>query len=295
MERRFLPPLPWLTAFEAVARLGSVTRAARELSLTQGAVSRQVLKLESQIGVALFKRQKKRLILTRNGKAYADEVRAAIAQIASATIRASTNPGGGSLDLAILPAFGTHWLAPRLPGFLAGNPGVTLNLTTRTRPFDFSAEPLHAAIHFGRDNWPGTQTLKLADEMLLPVIAPSLAPEAGKLTPQTVAGLPLLHLESRRRGWERWFAENGIAATPGAGMVFDQFATMQQAALAGLGAALLPEWLVRADLAAGRLISPPGSHPARIGAYFLVWPELLADYPPLVAFRTWLGQEDPQA
>ena len=292
-QRRFLPPLPWLAAFEAVARLGSVTRAARELDLTQGAVSRQILKLEAQLGVDLFQRHRKRLILTRTGKAFATEIRSAIAQIASATIRASTNPGGGNLDLAILPAFGTHWLAPRLPGFLAQNPGVTLNLTTRIRPFDFSAEPLHAAIHFGRDNWPDTEALKLADEDLLPVLAPNLPRRAETLAPADIAGLPLLHLESRRRGWERWFAANGIDAQPGSGMVFDQFATMQQAAIAGLGAALLPQWLAGQDLAAGRLISPAGARPARLGAYFLVWPRSHADYPPLLAFREWMAREIP--
>ena len=282
--RRFLPPLPWLTAFEAVARLGSVTEAAGELALTQGAVSRQVQKLEARLGVALFLRQKKRLVLTEVGRAYAGEVRAAIGQITSATLRATTNPEGGTLELAILPAFGTHWLAPRLPGFFAAHPGVTLNLTTRTRPFDFTTQPLHAAIHFGRDNWPGTSALKLAEEDLLAVHAPGQVVESA----QDLARLPLLHLESRRRAWPQWFDRHAVKGEARAGMVFDQFATMQQAALAGLGAALLPEWMVRADLAAGRLLSPAGVQPARIGAYWLVWPQAGAAFPPLVALRDWL-------
>ena len=288
-QRRFQPPLPWLTAFEAVARLGSVTRAAQELALTQGAVSRQVQKLEGLLAVPLFTRQNKRLVPTPAGQAYAEEIREAIGRITSATIRATTNPAGGTLELAILPAFGTHWLAPRLPGFLAAHPGVTLNLTTRTRPFDFAVEPLHAAIHFGRDNWPGAAALKLMEEELLPVLAPGLAPEGRRMTAADMAGLPLLHLESRRRAWSQWLAAHGGTGEAPAGMVFDQFATMQQAALAGLGAALLPQWLVQADLEAGRLRTPDAARPARIGAYYLVWPHAGADYPPLVAFRAWLA------
>ncbi len=288
-QRRFLPPVPWLAAFEAVERLGSVTRAARELDLTQSAVSRQVLKLEQQLGVALFARQNKRLIATPAGRAYARDIRTALRRITDATLRASTNPAGGTLELAILPAFGTHWLAPRLPDFLARHPGVTLNLATRTRPFDFTTEPFHAAIHFGRDNWPGTQALKLMDEALLPVFAPSLCAAGAGATPAEIARLPLLHLTSRRRAWARWFAACGITAAPAAGVVFDQFATMQQAALAGLGAAMLPEWLVHNDLEQGRLITPAGAPAARIGAYFLVWPDFAADHPPLGAFREWIS------
>ncbi len=289
--RRFLPPLPWLTAFEAVARLGSVTEAAAELALTQSAVSRQVQKLEAHLGIALFLRQKKRLVLTGAGRAYAEEIRAAIGRITAATMRASTDPKGGTLELAILPAFGTHWLAPRLPEFFAAHPGVTLNLTTRTRPFDFATQPLHAAIHFGRDNWPDTEALKLAEEDLLPVLAPSLA-GGGAVGIADIACLPLLHLESRRRAWRQWFALHGLEGEARSGMVFDQFATMQQAALAGLGAALLPGWMVAGDLQAGRLVSPRAARPARIGAYWLVWPRAGAAFPPLAAFRDWIAVQE---
>ncbi len=126
-----------------MARLGSVTEAA-ELALTQSAVSRQVQELEAHLGIALFLRQRKHLVLTGAERAYAEEIRAAIGQITAATMRASIDPKGRTLELAILPAFGTHWLAPRLPGFFAVHPGVTLNLTTRTRPFDFATQPPRA-------------------------------------------------------------------------------------------------------------------------------------------------------
>ncbi len=286
-QRRFLPPLPWLSAFEAVARLGSVTQAAAELDLSQGAVSRQIQKLEDQLGANLFQRVRKRLLLTPAGHAYATDIRGAITVISNASIRAATNPHGGTLELAILPAFGTHWLAPRLPGFLDTHPGITLNLSTRTAPFDFAGERFHAAIHFGRKDWPGADAVKLMEEDLVPVVAPGMLPERAGA--RDLASLPLLHLETRRRAWASWFKAQDLSDTPRPGMVFDQFATMEQAAVAGLGAALLPRYLAQSDLDAGRLITLAGVNPTIVGAYFLVWPPNAATYPPLVAFRNWIG------
>lgn len=286
-QRRFLPPLPWLTAFEAVARLGSVTGAAAELDLSQGAVSRQVQKLEAQLGVDLFQRVKKRLLLTPAGQSYAADVSKAIAAITNATIRAATNPEGGVLELSILPAFGTHWLAPRLPGFLAKHPGITLNLSTRVVPFDFANERFHAAIHFGRKDWPGTDALKLMEEDLVPVAAPGLMP--GNASAADLVALPLLHLETRRKAWARWLVAQGITTTPPPGMVFDQFATMAQAAVAGIGAALLPRYLAQADLRTGRLVTLENTRTTPVGAYYLVWPPSAATYPPLMAFREWIS------
>ncbi len=286
-QRRFLPPLPWLTAFETVARLGSVTKAAQELDLSQGAVSRQVLKLEAQLGVDLFQRVKKRLVLTQVGQSYAADIGKAIAAIKGATIRAATNPQGGILELSILPAFGTTWLAPRLPDFLATHPGVTLNLSTRMDPFDFAQERFHAAIHFGRKDWPGAEALKLMDEELVPVAAPELMPANAEAT--DFKDIPLLHLETRRRAWSGWFASQGLEHNPPPGMVFDQFATMEQAAVAGLGAALLPRYLAEADLGTGRLVTLTNARATSVGAYYLVWPPSASSYPPLVAFREWIG------
>ncbi len=288
MQRRYLPPLPWLTAFEAVARLGSVTEAAAELDLSQGAVSRQILKLEAQLGSALFLRVKKRLVLTPQGTAYAAEIRSAIGTIANATIGLATNPDGGTLELAILPTFAAHWLAPRLGDFASTHPGITLNLTTRIVPFDFAQERFHAAIHFGRDDWPGTGSLRLMEETILPVAAPSLVGGRHEASADLLRRVPLLHLRTRRNAWPHWFEAQGRPLERGGAMEFDQFATMLQAVLAGVGAALMPDYLVEADLAAGRLVTVPEAPPYSVGAYHLVWPEAMAAYPPLAAFREWV-------
>lgn len=289
--RRFLPPLPWLSAFEAVARLGSVTRAAEELDLTQGAVSRQIAKLEARLGQPLFTRERQRLILTPAGAAYARELRGALSTIASATLSLTSNPRGGLLNLAILPAFGTDWLAPRLPRFMAAHPGVTVTLATRTHPVDFKAEAFHAAIHFGRRDWPGAGFLKLMEEENVAVAAPALLEKCRVEAPADVAALPRLQIESRKGAWRRWFMAHGLAPDDRVAARFDQFATMIAAARQGLGAALVPRFLIGADLDSGALSALPQSADGRFGAYYLAWPKAGADYPPLVALRVWLAQE----
>lgn len=289
MSRRFTPPMSCLTAFEAVARLGTVSDAARELDLTQSAVSRQVQKLEVLLGHALFRRDRKRLVLTGPGARYAEEVRHALAQITNATIALKANPDGGALNLAILPSFGTHWLAPRLPEFMRAHPGITLNLSTRTVPFDFAGEGFHGAIHFGRDDWEGAGSVKLWDEQAVAVVAPAL------LAGETAEALPRLALETRPEAWRTWDRVQGIdvGRNPSAkpAMVVDQFATMLRAAQAGLGVALMPDYLVESALAEGSLRPLPNAQPVSTGTYFLVWPENSAQDPALVAFRGWLLKE----
>ncbi|MDP7149358.1 MAG: LysR family transcriptional regulator [Paracoccaceae bacterium] len=288
-SRRHIPPNGWLMAFEAVARLGSVTAAARELDLTQGAVSRQLKKLEALLGVELLRRSGRQVVPTPQGAQYAEQVRGALSQISNATIALQANPEGGALNLAILPAFGAHWLAPRLPEFLRQHPGITMNMATRIEPFDFAAEDFHGAIHHGTADWPNAGALKLWDEEVVPVMAPDLY-EKG-MGAADIAALPRMQLQTRRSVWGQWLAAHGVEAGEAPVMVVDQFATMHKAVQAGLGVGLMPTYLVGADLAEGRLVSLAGTQPVHDGAYYLVWPEGGSDYPPLVAFREWLRDE----
>ena len=274
-----------------MARLGSVTRAAEELDLTQGAVSRQIAKLEARLGQPLFLRERQRFTLTSAGATYARELRGALATIASATLSLASNPRGGLLNLAILPAFGTYWLAPRLPRFMAAHPGVTVALATRTHPFDFAREDFHAAIHFGRCDWPGAGFLELMEENNVAVAAPVLLDGHGIETPADVTALPRLQIESRKGAWRRWFKAHGLDPAARVAAQFDQFATMIEATRQGLGAALVPRFLVESDLSEGTLRALPQSADGRFGAYYLAWPEAGADYPPLVALRDWLAAE----
>lgn len=284
LSRRFLPSTAALQAFEAAARHNSATLAAAELSLTQGAVSRQIKALEDQLGVSLMQRQGRGLVLTRAGATYAAEVRAILAHLSKATVALRTNPDGGTLNLAILPAFGMHWLAPRLPEFGRAHPEVTVNLSTRLAPFDFATHPFDAAIHFGREDWHGAHHMALAPETVLAVCAPSL--QARPIPDQT-----LLHLETRPRGWARWLTAQGLEPPTDPGMQFDQFSTMAQAAVHGMGVALLPTFVAEPYLSAGTLVLAAPDRQDSIGAYYLVWPKTKAETGALTLFRDWIAKQ----
>ncbi len=286
--RRFLPSLPLLSAFEAAARTGSVTRAAEELSLTQSAVSRQIRALEEQVGVALFHREKQTIRLTAGGAAYAREVREALAKISAASLTLRANPMGGTLTLAAPPSLAARWLLPRLPRFLAAWPAVQVDLVTRGEIFDFKSAGVDVAVHFGTAEWSGAQSVRLMGESVLPLCAPALRSQHSFATARDLRAAPLLHLTSRPDAWERWLRHHGADAEQVHGMLFDQFDSLAAAAMAGLGIALLPEFLFQDELARGLLV-PALALPLRSdGAYHLCWPEDRADHPPLMALRDWL-------
>lgn len=289
-SRRYLPSMPSLLALEAVARLGTTSAAADELNLTQGAISRQLQVLEGQLGVQLLLRDKHRLRLTPAAQDYVREVRRALQSLSQASLKLRANPLGGSLNLAILPAFGMHWLAPRLAHFAASHPEVTVNLSTRLAPFDFANTSFDAAIHYGRQDWAGVEYLPLMEEEVLAVAAPALVAQP-LASAQDVLGLPLLQLESRTGDWGRWLAHHGATGQRPAGMLFDQFATMTQAALHGLGVALLPKFLIGRELAEGRLVPVYGGPIRALGSYYLVWPRDIPARAPLHSFRAWIATQ----
>lgn len=289
--RRFLPSLSLLTAFEAAARTGSITAAARELDLTQSAVSRQIKALENQLGVELFLRERQTIRLTVAGDSYAREIREALRRISSASLNLRANPHGGTLNLAILPTFGARWLAPRLGQFLATNPGITINLVTRLSPFDFRLDSIDAAIHFGDAVWPGAELTLLMREETIPACSPDFKQAHEIQAPSDLLHVPLLHLTTRPDAWERWFTETGVVFENLHGMLFDQFATASQAAIGGLGVALLPTFLIQDELARGELVAAVDRPMQSAQRYYLVFPRERAAYPPLVAFREWIVKE----
>jgi DNA-binding transcriptional LysR family regulator len=291
--RRYLPSVSALLAFEACARLGSATQAATELSLTQSAISRQIKALEGQLGVQLMSRQGRRLTLTQAGTEYVREIREVLGRLAQASVNAATEAKSGVLTLAILPAFGMHWLAPRLASFSQAHREVTVNLSTRLHPFALGPSPFDAAIHFGHEDWPGVHYMPLMPETVVPVCAPPLASAPFEQASSLLAH-PLLHLETRPRAWARWFEAVGHPCNPPHGMMFDQFATMAQAAVHGLGVALLPTFVAQPYLKDGQLVLASDKTTESIGSYYLVWPEDRPAPPALVAFCAWLEQQtDP--
>lgn len=287
--RRHLPSTTSLAALDALARLGSVTAAAEELNLTQSAVSRQLQTLEAQLATQLFVRRAKRISLTPAGARYAEDVARALGTLTSAAIRLQTNPTGGTLSLAILPTFGMRWLVPRLPRFARAHPDVTVNLSTRLGAVDFAREDIDAAIHFGAKP-EGMGALFLDDEHVLPLAASELLSDPVE-RPEDIAKLPLLHIQTRPEAWRDWFEAAGAPCKAQAGMRYDQFSTILQAARHGLGVALVPEYLARDELAEGRLRVAYGAPRRSRGCYWLVWPEERAEAPALKAFRSWLADE----
>ncbi len=288
--RRYLPSMPSLLALEAVDRLGSASAAAQELSLTQGAISRQLQVIEAQMGAALIHRDGPRLRLTPAGQDYARAVRGALQSLATASLTLRANPLGGSLNLAILPAFGMHWLAPRLADFTKSHPEVTLNLSTRLKPFDFANSAFDAAIHYGRQDWAGVDYLPLMAETLLPMASPRLltAPITSALD---ILSYPLLQIEGRSGDWGRWLTHHGQPNLRPPAMLFDQFATMIQGAVHGLGIALIPSFLIAREQAEGSLIPVFGAPLKSISSYYLVWPKDRPARAPLLSFQTWLATQ----
>ncbi len=286
-QRRLIPSTSMLMAFEAAARCGSFTAAAQELNLTQGAISRQVNALETQLGLTLFQRIKKAIRLTEAGKIYAQEIGDALKKIRNASLNAMGEQQGGILNLAILPTFGMRWLMPRFPDFLKRNPQITVNFTSKLSPFDFTVVALHAAIHFGRPDWPETDAVFLMAEETIPVAAPSLIQRPVK-KPEELTNLPLLNLETRPHAWTRWFEQNEVSAPARGGMIFEQFALVTQAAIAGLGAALLPRFLIEGELKRGELV-PLLDLPVKSDeGYYLITPQNRAAYAPTNALKEWL-------
>lgn len=250
------------------------------------------------MGIDMILREKKRLTLTSAAQDYAAEIRHALHQIAQASLRLQVAPVGGTLNLAILPTFGMRWLMPRLPEFARLHPDVTINMSTRLEPFDFAREPFDAAIHFGMADWPGTEHLVLKHEQVLPVCAPQLIKKEKPVRPKDIATLPLLHIQTRPRAWQDWFDMQEYRLTaPLGGTMYDQFSTITQAALHGLGVALMPDYLIEQDLATGRLVALHDRPTEAKGSYCLVWPQEKSRDASLKLFRDWLTTqaqpEDP--
>jgi len=286
--RRPLPSTSMLLAFDMVARTGSFTAAARELNLTQGAISKQVIALEEQCGVALFERQHGAVLLTEAGQTYAKDIRAALELIQTATMRAMSNVRAGTLTLAVLPTFGSRWLMPRLPRFLKEHPGITVQFVTKISPFDFDTEDIDVAIHYGKPDWPGATSVYLMGEELIPVCAPTYREERGLREPADLAGTMLIHISSRPDAWSDWFRAQGVQPPECEGMYFEQFAAAASAAAASLGAALIPGFLLKGELERGelvRLFDLPYHSPL---GYYLVTPHGREKYGPVAAFTNWL-------
>jgi len=290
-QRRLLPSTSMLAAFDAASRTSSFTIAARELNLTQGAISKQIGALEGLLGVTLFQRAHQSITLTETGKAYAKDIHNALESIRSASLRAMTTPRGGVLNLAVLPTFGTRWLMPRLPSFLKENPNITVNFSTKLSQFDFQTEDLHAAIHYGTSDWPNAEITYLMGEEVVPVCSPNFQKENAISKAENLTSASLLHISSRPNAWPDWFIAQGLPNQNSEGMYFEQFTTAARAAVAGLGVVLVPKFLVESELERKELVLVIDQSLKSDYGYFLVTPSRYSDYAPVASFREWLLQQ----
>lgn len=302
--RRALPSTQALVCFEAAARHESYTRAAQELALSQGAVSRQLMALEALVGVPLFQRTRHGVALTVAGQAYARKVRHWLLGMERDTLDVMAHQGaGGTIQLAAVPTFATRWLMPRLPLLAKAQPDITVHIDTQTRPFLFADTGFDAALYAGTPeqvrNWPGIAALHLMDEDVVPVCSPRLLDKAAQRAPgrawqplpaQALADLPLLQQSTRPQGWQQWFQSAGVeSARAMDGPRYELFSMLAVAATHGMGVALMPPMLVEAELARGELVVACAQPLRGERSYYFITPAQQPQSAVLQAFSSWLN------
>ena len=272
--RRKIPSTTALISFEAAARHESFTKAAHELSLTQGAICRQIASLEDFLSVELFRRSRRGVKLTEAGLSYSRRVATQLDAVERDALSVMGHTGANVIELAVVPTFGTQWLLPRLKDFQQQHPEVTVNLTNRTRPFLFADTEFDAAIYFGDADWSGTESHKLMGENPMPVCSPTLLGGRTSLTPEAIAELPLLQQTTRPYAWRQWFnAQNLNIARDLTGPRYELFSMLAQAAMHDMGIALIPPFLIQRELAEKRLVVANRNALSSIKAYYLMIPE----------------------
>lgn len=291
---RLHPPTHLLRAFIATARHLSISRAAEELSLTQSAVSKQVIELESMLGTPLFERVRKRLLLSPVGQRYLGRIEPLVKAIEAATLEIIAHgDSGGALHISCLPSFGAKWLIPRLTAFRAAHPDVTLHFVPFSQGYDFHLPELDCAIRYGEGTWPGATASYLTGRTMV-VIAPPRAARAMPLRkPQDVARHVLLQHATVPEAWENWCRRHRVdGINPLNGPTLDQYTSLVHAVMAGMGLALVPRCLVQDELQAGVITAPLDGTPAgefeTSSGYHLCHPEGKAQVPALRAFRDWI-------
>jgi len=294
--RRKIPSTQALACFEAAARHESYTRAAEELAMSQGAVSRQIAALEGFLGAALFRRTRHGVVLTPCGADYARQTGRLLASLERATQDAAGFQGGGSLSLGAVATFATRWLLPRLPRLAARHPELTVHLETRTRPFLFADTDFDAALYAGTPeqvaNWAGASATLLMREDVVPVCSPTLAGFTPGMPPAALATLPLLQQSTRPQGWRQWFDAAGVMAPDALrGPRYELFSMTAVAAVHGMGLALIPRMLIDDELARGDLVVACDLPLVGERSYYLVAPAQREERLALAQFRAWLLDE----
>ncbi len=282
-----------LRAFAAAGRHLNLAAAAGELFVTPSALSHQIKALEATLGIQLFERHKKGLKLTTQGEQLLGPITTAFEQIEQALTQLSRPPREGSLHISMLSTFAMRWFIPRLARFQSQNPEINVRIATSVTPVDFEREDMDCAIRFGRGNWPGLVAVELFSERLAPFCSPQLATAEKPLEkPEDLVQQRLLAARLRPDDWRIWLSASGLeklAIQPPVEYETRNFAI--QAAIDGLGVAIVDPALVAEEVRSGRLIQPFAQIPTSQGAYYFVYPKHMKPSPEIVAMKKWLLEE----
>lgn len=266
-----LPTMQSLICFVAVSKHLSHTDAAKELFMTQSAVSRQIQSLEALLDVQLFNRTRYGVELTQAGKQYAEQIMPHLMGLEKCTANLISHKGlGGTLKIGVVPTFATRWLLPKLPNLSNLYPEITLQIETNTKPFLFHDTPFDAAIFTGTDeqikHWPAINAHFLMKESLLPVCSPKLIKRLFpniischkhfcSLSTKQLLKIPLLQQTTRPNIWQEWFHANNIDhPNPLDGQRQELFSMLVTAALHEMGMALIPQMFIDAEINRGDLL-----------------------------------------
>ena len=285
-----LPPLAALRPFEAAARLESFSKAADELHLTHGAVSHQVRGLEAHLGTQLFHRHGKRVTLTIEGRAFAERVRAALAEIAHAADQARGGRRDNRLTVSVLPSFASRWLMPRLIRFMEAHPEIEVNVMASTALANFAADEVDIGIRFGLGPWPPLACEKFMEDEHFPVSSPKVKREHRPKDARDLLGMRIIRED--RDYWHQWFAAAGVDVEVRiAGPSFNDATYALQAATRGEGIAMARRSLVQEDLERGTLVQ---LYPLAVKSAECSWfvcPKENVALPKVEAFRAWVKSE----
>jgi LysR family transcriptional regulator, glycine cleavage system transcriptional activator len=289
MSRPRLPPLNAIKAFEAAARLGSFSLAAEELSVTHGAVSRQIRLLEDWLGLPLFRRTARNAVPTPAGVALLAEASPALDRLAEAALRLrSLAPATGPIRVSALPTFAMRWLIPRLPDFQREHAGVELRILTASTPAEQFRMEVEAVIS-GPARQPGWVGQRFLGETRLPVLSPELLQRCPLRGPRDLTEHTLLHSASLPDAWSRWLAAAGTPQLrPASEQIFEHFYFAIQAAIEGLGVLMGPLALIADELRAGRLVMPIPEPALRTRGYFAYVRGANSGAPHVTALLEWL-------
>jgi LysR family glycine cleavage system transcriptional activator len=282
-------PLRALRAVEAVARLGSLARAAQELRVTTGAVSQQVANAEAALGFPLFERGATGMRVTPRAEDVCALLTAGFSRLSQA-VELAEGVRDDVLTVSVAPVFAARWLIWRLPHFQAAHPDVKVRLDASVGLVDPGHGGVDLCIRVGRGNWPGTTVERLFPQIVFPVCAPAVA--VRLTSPADLLNVTIIREPTPNFGWSDWLAAGEPAPDDlPDGPVFSDASLCLDAAVSGSGIFLTFETLAVDALAHGRLVEPFSRRRATSNAYWLVTAEGRALSPPARLFRNWLKQE----